>query len=56
LTEDDDGLVDVYTVEDVIDKIGFGVFQVFLSLMAGGMWVSNYHIAGNIDVQFNLTF
>ena len=47
LTEDD-GLVDVYTVEDAIDKMGCGVFQVFLSLFAGGMWVSNFILQGNI--------
>ena len=47
LTEDDE-LVDVYTVEDAIDKMGCGVFQVFLSLFAGGMWVSNFILQGNI--------
>ena len=40
LTTEEDALVDVYTVEDAIDKMGCGVFQIFLSLLAGGMWVS----------------
>ena len=42
LITEEDGLVDVYTVEDAIDEMGCGVFQIFLSLLAGGMWVSNY--------------
>ena len=41
LTIEEDDLVDVYTVEDMIDEMGCGVFQIFLSLLAGGMWVSN---------------
>ena len=41
LIAEENDLVDVYTVEEVIDKMGCGVFQVLLSLMAGGMWVSN---------------
>ena len=40
LTEDG-SLVDVYTVEDAIDKMGCGVFQILLALVAGGMWVSS---------------
>ena len=40
LTTEEDALVDVYTVEDAIDEMGCGVFQIFLSLLAGGMWVS----------------
>ena len=31
---------DVYTVEDAVDKMGFGLFQILLSMFAGSIWVS----------------
>lgn len=37
--EENDSLVDVYTVEDAINKMGCGVLQIFLALIAGGMWL-----------------
>lgn len=29
----------MYTVEDAVDKMGFGLFQVLLSTFAGLIWV-----------------
>ena len=37
ITEDD--LTNVYTVEEAVDKIGFGLFQVLLSLFSGAIMV-----------------
>ncbi|XP_065892911.1 putative transporter svop-1 [Dysidea avara] len=30
---------DVYTVEDAVDKMGFGLFQILLSMFAGSIWM-----------------
>ena len=35
ITEDDD----VYTVEEAVHEIGFGVFQILLSMFCGLIWV-----------------
>ena len=43
ITEDD--LSNVYTVEEAVDKIGFGIFQALLSLFSGAIMVGNYLIA-----------
>ena len=37
ITEDD--LSNVYTVEEAVHKIGFGVFQILLSMFCGLIWV-----------------
>ena len=37
ITEDD--LSNIYTVEEAVHKIGFGVFQILLSLFCGAIWV-----------------
>ena len=37
ITEDD--LTNTYTVEEAVDKIGFGLFQVLLSLFSGAIMV-----------------
>ena len=29
----------MYTVEEAVDKLGFGTFQVLISLFAGVIWV-----------------
>ena len=34
-----DNIPDVYTVEEAVDKLGFGAFQVLISLFAGVIWV-----------------
>ena len=34
-----DDLSNIYTVEEAIQKIGFGVFQILLSLFCGAIWV-----------------
>ena len=34
-----DDLPNIYTVEEAIQKIGFGVFQILLSLFCGAIWV-----------------
>ena len=36
---DDDDTPDVYTVENAVDEMGFGLFQVLLSIFAGLIWV-----------------
>lgn len=33
----------VYTVEDAIDKMGFGPFQILVTVFAGMVWVSDYY-------------
>ena len=33
------GYEDVYTVEEAVDKMGFGIFQILLSAFAGSIWV-----------------
>ena len=38
-----DDLPDVYTVEEAVDKLGFGAFQVFMSIFAGAIWVKFKH-------------
>ena len=35
----DDDLSNVYTVEEAVQEIGFGVFQVLLTLFSGAIWV-----------------
>ena len=41
----DDELTEVFTIEEAVDKIGFGVFQVLLSLYIGATGVgSNTHM------------
>ena len=41
ITEDDlADLSNIYTVEEAVHKIGFGVFQVLLSLFCGAVWVT----------------
>ena len=52
MVTEDGGLVDVYTVEDAIDTMGCGVFQVFLSLFAGGMWVSDCILYGYMPCEY----
>ena len=42
ITEDE--LSNVYTVEEAVDKIGFGIFQALLSLFSGAIMVGNYLI------------
>ena len=37
ITEDD--LSNIYTVEEAVHKIGFGVFQILLSFFCGAIWV-----------------
>ena len=37
ITEDD--LSNIYTVEEAVHEIGFGVFQVLLSFFCGAIWV-----------------
>ena len=32
----------VYTVEDAIEKLGFGFFQVLVTLFSGLLWVSTF--------------
>ena len=40
ITEDDlADLSNIYTVEEAVHKMGFGVFQVLLSLFCGAVWV-----------------
>ena len=34
-----DDLSNIYTVEEAVHKIGFGVFQILLSLFCGAIWV-----------------
>ena len=41
ITEDD--LSNIYTVEEAVHKIGFGVFQILLSLFCGAAAVSLLH-------------
>ena len=36
----DDDVPDIYTVEEAVDKLGFGAFQVFMSIFAGTIWVA----------------
>ena len=36
----DDDLSNVYTVEEAVHKIGFGVFQILLALFCGAVAVS----------------
>ena len=36
-------LPDVYTVEEAVDKLGFGAFQVFMIIFAGSITVIVYH-------------
>ena len=38
-----DDIPDVYTVEEAVDKLGFGAFQVLISLFAGVIWVIYTH-------------
>jgi len=38
----DHEVLEVFTVEEAINKMGFGVFQLVVSLLAGFMWVSIY--------------
>ena len=35
-----DDVSDIYTVEEAVDKLGFGAFQVFMSIFAGTIWVT----------------
>ena len=32
-------LPDVFTVDDAVDKMGFGLFQILLCMFAGSIWV-----------------
>ena len=34
-----DDLSNIYTVEEAVHEIGFGVFQILLSLFCGAIWV-----------------
>ena len=40
-TTDDDEVSEMYTIEEAVDKIGFGVFQVLISLYSGAVSVNN---------------
>ena len=40
-TREEDDIV--YTVEDAIDKMGFGPFQILVTVFAGMVWVSDYY-------------
>ena len=51
----------MYTVEDAVDKMGFGLFQVLLSSFAGLIWVRVSpqdvpHAQMSGDIQKSLTF
>lgn len=38
----------VYTVEDVVDKLGFGLFQLGVTMFAGAIWVRHvYSVSKN---------
>ena len=50
ITEDD--LSSVYTVEEAVDRIGFGIFQALLSLFSGAIMVGNYLITQNVCVYY----
>ena len=41
----EDNLSNIYTVEEAVQKIGFGVFQILMSLFCGTIWVNatKYH-------------
>ena len=41
ITEND--LPGVYTVEEAVDKLGFGAFQVLISIFSGTIWVMYIH-------------
>ena len=38
-------LPDVFTVDEAVDKMGFGLFQVLLCMFAGSIWVSTCGLA-----------
>ena len=36
----DDELLDLFTVDEAVEKMGFGVFQLLVAMFAGLVWVS----------------
>ena len=36
----DTGITDVYTVEDMVERMGFGWYQLAITLFSGSLWVS----------------
>ncbi|XP_065920567.1 putative transporter svop-1 [Dysidea avara] len=61
--QDDEELPGVFTVEDVVDKLGFGLFQVLLCLFSGSIWVVEAFevmilsiLSGALKCQWNLDY
>ena len=38
----DDELLDLFTIDEAVEKMGFGVFQLLMSTFVGFVWVSTY--------------
>ena len=36
----DDELLDLFTVDEAVEKMGFGMFQLLVAVFAGFVWVS----------------
>ena len=36
----DDELLDLFTVDEAVEKMGFGMFQLLVAVFAGFIWVS----------------
>ena len=42
------GVADVYTVEDMVERMGFGWYQLAITLFSGSLWVSKCIVHGKI--------
>ena len=38
----DDELLDLFTIDEAVEKMGFGIFQLLVAVFAGFVWVSTY--------------
>lgn len=47
--------VDVFTVEEAIEKLGFGPFQILITVFSGMLWVSYWFLV-LLSYQFHINF
>ena len=46
--------LEVYTVEEVVDRLGFGLFQLGVTMFAGAFWVQHVAYVINIHLLYIL--